>query len=183
MPILNRLWSIDGIGAFDLISRASMLTALKNAQDVTEPFRCPSSFFSEDEDGTNHKILQVRGERTGGTPSCQHCSHRGSTGPSLLRRQECIRHHGFFDDVKIVTNPARVADSFAHLERSLWEHASIRLNMGNFNRGTFCPWVPTHLARREVIEPSSHRVAVRFIIAAKAAGGPCWEHPSDMWNS
>ena len=48
----------------------------------------------------------------------------------------------FHDDVYVITNPARVGDSFAHLERSLWEHAGIRINMGKtqiFNRGNVLP--------------------------------------------
>ena len=56
--------SIDGIGAFDLISRASMLTALKGALgcDRALPFvhqfyGRPSSYIWEDEAGTTHEIL------------------------------------------------------------------------------------------------------------------------------
>ena len=48
----------------------------------------------------------------------------------------------FHDDIYVVTKPARVADSFAHLERSLWEHAGMRINMGKtqiFNRGNVLP--------------------------------------------
>ena len=54
--------SIDGIGAFDFISCASMLTSLKDAPgcDRALPFfrqfyGCPSSFLWEDEDGRNHR--------------------------------------------------------------------------------------------------------------------------------
>ena len=64
--------SIDGIGAFDLISRVSMLTALKDAPGcdralpfVRQFYGSPSSFLWEDEDGTNHEILQGEGGRTG----------------------------------------------------------------------------------------------------------------------
>ena len=36
----------------------------------------------------------------------------------------------FLDDVHVVTTPPRVADSYAHLDRALWEHAGIRINQG-----------------------------------------------------
>ena len=49
----------------------------------------------------------------------------------------------FLDDVYVVTTPPRVADSYAHLDRALWEHAGIRINQGKtqiFNRaGVFPP--------------------------------------------
>ena len=43
----------------------------------------------------------------------------------------------FLDDVHVVTTPPRVADSYAHLDRALWELAGIRINQGKtqiFNR-------------------------------------------------
>ena len=62
----------------------------------------------------------------------------------------------FHDDVYVVTNPARVSDSFALLERSLWEHAGIRTNMGktqmfnNVQQGErSASRVPTHPAAEE----------------------------------
>ena len=109
---------------------ASMLTALKDALgcDRALPFVrhfCgrPSSFLWEDEDDTKHDILQGE-EENRRTPSA------GMHPTTKLM--------AFLDDVYVVTSPARVADSYAHLERSLWAHAGIRMNLGKtqmFNRG------------------------------------------------
>ena len=56
----------------------------------------------------------------------------------------------FHDDVYVVTNQARIADSFAHLERFLWEHAGIRINVGKtqiFNRENVLPPGCQHILR------------------------------------
>ena len=57
--------SVDGIGAFDLISRAAMLTALRDAPGcdralpfVRQFYGRPSKYFWEDDFGTTHEILQ-----------------------------------------------------------------------------------------------------------------------------
>ena len=64
--------SVDGVGAFDLISRASMLSAMRNAPgcDDALPFVLqfygqPSSCIWEDEMGEVHDILQGKGGEQG----------------------------------------------------------------------------------------------------------------------
>ena len=55
----------------------------------------------------------------------------------------------FLDDVHVVTTPPRVADSHAHLDRALWEHAGI-INQGKtqiFNRGGVFPPGCQHILR------------------------------------
>ena len=42
----------------------------------------------------------------------------------------------FLDDVHVVTTPPRVADSNAHLDRALWEHAGIRINQARRRSST-----------------------------------------------
>ena len=56
----------------------------------------------------------------------------------------------FLDDVHVVTTPPRVADSYAHLDRALWEHAGIRINQGKtqiFNRAGVFPPGCQHILR------------------------------------
>ena len=94
----------------------------------------------------------------------------------------------FHDDVYVVTNPARVADSFAHLERSLWEHAGIRINMGKtqiFNRENVLPpgWQHILRAGRQLNSPVIMWRGDSFFAARATGGHAFWEHPSDMWNS
>ena len=64
--------SVDGVGAFDLISRATMMTALRDAPgcDRALPFVLqfygrPSMYFWEDDLGEVHEILQGEGGEQG----------------------------------------------------------------------------------------------------------------------
>ena len=79
--------SIDGIGVFDLISRAAMLTALKDAPGcdralpfVRQFYGRPSSYIWEDDSGTTHEIRQGEGGEQG-----------ASTQLSSPRSQRCTR--------------------------------------------------------------------------------------------
>ena len=131
--------SMDGIGAFDLMSRASMLTALKDAPGcdralpfVRQFYGRPSSFLWEDEDGMDHEILQGEGAEQGDPlmPALFALGQHRALVVAQVGMHPTTKLMAFHDDVYVVTNPARVADSFALLERSLWEHAGIRINMG-----------------------------------------------------
>ena len=51
----------------------------------------------------------------------------------------------FLVDVHVVTTPPRVADSYAHLDRALWEHAGIRTQI--FNRAGVFPPGCQHILR------------------------------------
>ena len=64
--------SVDGVGAFDLISRAAMMTALRDAPDcdpalpfVLQFYGRPSMYFREDDLGEVHEILQGEGGEQG----------------------------------------------------------------------------------------------------------------------
>ena len=88
--------SIDGIGAFDLISRAAMLTALKAAPGcdralpfVRQFYGRPSSYIWED-GGTTHEIRQGEGVNRE-TPSCRRGLHWASTELSSPRSPRCTR--------------------------------------------------------------------------------------------
>ena len=85
--------SIDGIGAFDLISRAAMLTALKAAPGcdralpfVRQFYGRPSSYIWED-GGTTHEIRQGEGvnRETPLMPA------RFALGPAPSSRRRAVR--------------------------------------------------------------------------------------------
>ena len=129
--------SIDGIGAFDLISRAAMLTTLKDAPGcdralpfVRQFYGRPSSHIWEDDSGTTHEIRQGEGGEQGDPLMRVVCIGH----PALVAAQSEVHPStklmAFLDDVHVVTTPPRVADSCAHLDRALWEHAGIRINQG-----------------------------------------------------
>ena len=58
--------SIDGISAYDLISRRGMLEGLRRVDETVVPFvsmfySSPSGYLCEDSDGTTHTIVQGEG--------------------------------------------------------------------------------------------------------------------------
>ena len=159
--------SIDGIGAFDLISRAAMLTVLKDAPgcDRALPFvhqfyGRPSSYIWEDDSGTTHEIRQGEGGEQG-DPFMPALFALGQH-PALVAAQSAMHPStklmAFLDDVHVVTTPPRVAHSYAPLDRALWEHAGIRINQGKtqiFNRAGVFPRGCQHILRagRQVTPP------------------------------
>ena len=59
--------SIDGISAFDLISRSAMMKGIQKVHGAAVPFVSmfyvtASTYLWEDDEGTTHKIVQVKEE-------------------------------------------------------------------------------------------------------------------------
>ena len=154
--------SVDGIGAFDLISRASMLTALRDLPGcdralpfVRQFYGRVSKCFWEDDGGTTHEICRAK-EGNRETRQCLRCSHSDNTEPSLLQSamHPSAKLMAFLDDVYVVTSPPQVAECFTHLERELWAHAGIRINLGKtqiFQQGRrSSSKLPAHYSRQAV---------------------------------
>ena len=131
--------SIDGIGAFDLISRKSMLEALMRVQggpDITPFVRQfyvqPSTYLWESEDGTEHHVEQGEGGEQGDPlmpllfALGQHASLRAIDD----RLAEGDRLMAFLDDVYITTDPERLQHAYECVERVLWRHSRIRVHEG-----------------------------------------------------
>ena len=138
--------SIDDIGAFDLVSRESMLRGLSRVEggDRVLPFvrqfhGSPSTYIWQDEEGIVHDIPQ--GE--GGTRGCadalgQHPAFEAVQSQSLEGETICA----FLDDVYAVCCPDRVVPIFNLSQRELWIHSRIEVHLGKtqvWNRGGFEP--------------------------------------------
>ena len=85
--------SIDGVGAYDLISRSAMLEGLLRMEDgdqilpfVRTFYGSPSTYLWEDEMGVVQHIPQGEGGEQA-DPSCPCSSHWASTRPSSRLRQ------------------------------------------------------------------------------------------------
>ena len=131
--------SVDGIGAFDLISRAAMLTALRDAPgcDKALPFvrqfyGRPSKCFWEDDYGMTHEILQGEGGEQGDPlmPALFALGQHGALVAAQSAMHPSAKLMAFQDDVYVVSNPPQVAACYTHLERELWAHAGIRIKLG-----------------------------------------------------
>ena len=89
--------SVDGIGAFDLISRAAMLTALRDAPGCDRALHLcanftvvPRSISGRMISARPMKFCKAR-EGNRETPSCLPCSHLVNIEPSLQRSPRCTR--------------------------------------------------------------------------------------------
>ena len=131
--------SIDGVGAYDLISRNSMLRGLRRMEDGDQvlPFvRCfygsPSTYLWEDELGTTEDIAQGEGGEQGDPlmpllfALGQHAALEAVQG-RLLDGEKLF---AYLDDVYIICQPDRVADVHAIVEEELFNRAHIQSNLG-----------------------------------------------------
>ena len=140
--------SIDGLGAFDQISRAAMLDGLLNVAHcgavlpfVRMFYGAPSSYLWEDNAGTVHTIRQGEGGEQGDAlmpllfAVGQH-SALDAVQEELQEREVLLAFH---DDIYVVTpDPARVGPIYAVLQEHLYGYARIRINGGKtqvWNRG------------------------------------------------
>ena len=131
--------SVDGIGAFDLVSRNAMLRGLLSIEDggkvlpfVRMFYGQRSIFLWEDEVGDVHDIPQGEGGEQGDPlmpllfSLAQHAA--------LVATQEQLRPgeflFAFLDDIYIVCLPDRVGDIHAVLQEELYRHARISIHLG-----------------------------------------------------
>ena len=131
--------SIDGIGAFDQISRAAMLEGLMNVEGggqaipfVRSFYGSPSSYLWEDSSGITHTIPQGEGGEQGDPlmpllfSLGQHAALQAID--SDLNDNEFL--FAFLDDVYIVTTADRVGEVYKSLNKHLWDFSRIRINGG-----------------------------------------------------
>ena len=141
--------SVDGIGAFDLISRAGCDRALPF---VRQFYGRPSKYFWEDDFGTTHEILQGEGGEEGDPlmPALFALGQHRALVAAQSAMHPSAKLMAFQDDVYVVSSPPQVAACYTHLERELWAHAGIRINLGKtqiFNRAGALPPDCQHIIR------------------------------------
>ena len=131
--------SIDGISAYDQISRAAMLDGLysrcggKAIPFVRMFYSSPSVYIWEDAEGVEHSILQGEGGEQGDPLMPLLYSLGQHTALEVTQeehtREECLL--AYFDDIYVVSPvPDRVSQVYATLQRNLFSHARIRINGG-----------------------------------------------------
>ena len=131
--------SVDGIGAYDNISRRAMLQGVLRmpSGDRILPFlkqfySSPSTYIWEDDMGTQHEVTQGEG---------------GEQGDPLMPMLFCLGQHGalaavegrlkaseklfaFLDDIYLICQPDRVQDVHRILEEELRTRVGIRVHHG-----------------------------------------------------
>ena len=127
--------SIDGIGAFDLVSRESMMRGLLSVEGghaalpfVRQVYGAPSTCLCQDDVDFVHEVHQGEGGEQGDAlmPALF------SLG--LVAVQQQLRHDerlfAFLDDIYVISRPDKVVPIFNVLRRELWTHALIQIHLG-----------------------------------------------------
>ena len=139
--------SIDGVGAYELISRNAMLEGLLRVDggDQILPFvrmfySGPSTYLWEDEMGVTQHITQGEGGEQGDPlmPMLFALSQHKSLVETQARLSDNEHLFAFLDDVYITNQLGRVTEAHTVVEEELWTHAGIRLHHGKtkvWNRG------------------------------------------------
>ena len=130
--------SVDGIGAFDLVSRNAMLQGLMGIEDggkvlpfVRTFYGQPSNFIWEDEMGDVHDIPQGEGGEQGDPlMSLLFCLAQHAALRAVADQMEEGEHlFAFLDDLYIVCHPDRVGEIHSILQRE-FRHAHISIHPG-----------------------------------------------------
>ena len=151
MDEATTILSVDGVGAFDLISRSAMMQGLVDMPDgvnflpfVRMFYGTPSKFLWEDELGVVNHIPQGEGGEQGDPlmpllfSLGQHRALVSVAGE--LRRGEHL--FAFHDDLYVTAQPDRVVDIHHSLATHLWNQARITLHQGKtaiWNQGGIYP--------------------------------------------
>ena len=136
---LTTVTSIDGVSAYDLISRRAMLSGLSGVDggSASLPFvrmfyGSPSEYLWEDESGVTHSIPQGEGGEQGdammpllfclGQHEALQVARRG------LRAGEFL--FAFQDDIHMATTPDRVGPVYTMVQAALRQEAGISIHLG-----------------------------------------------------
>ena len=120
--------SVDGIGAYDHISRNAMMRGLRHVVegDRILPFALafygkPSTYIWEDDVGDVHQI-----------PHADALLHRPTPciGSSRRNLREGERLFTYLDDLYIICQPDRVGEVHGLSQQHLWNHTRISLDSG-----------------------------------------------------
>ena len=158
--------SVDGIGAFGLVSRNAMLHGLGNMTDgvrvlpfVRLSYSAPSTHVWEDELEDPQLIPQVEGGERGDPlmPLLFSLGQHSAQNAVTSRLEESERLFAYLDDLHVMCDPKRVAEAHSILDKELWRHARIQVHQGKtkiWNKGGLAPvgWEDLEL-RTRVVDP------------------------------
>ena len=136
-----QILSVDGMSAYDMMSRKAMLQGLSNVEGgrVALPFvsmfyGAPSQYLWEDDSGTAHTIDQGEGGEQGNAlmPLLYSLGQHGALQKlhsEELREEETLL--AFLDDTHVVVPcPDRTTTVYAALQEAMFSTTGIRINPG-----------------------------------------------------
>ena len=131
--------SIDGISAYDQISRAAMMDGLLNVAGggkalpfVKMFYGSPSSYVWEDSEGVTHTIRQGEGGEQG-DPFMPLLFSLGQHSALEAVQEDLFDGEflfAFLDDIYVATTPHRVEDVYKSLDENLWSFSRIQIHGG-----------------------------------------------------
>ena len=133
------IWSVDGIGAYDHVSRAAMLTALQATPEANAalPFARlfysqPSTYLWTDHAGHTHRIHQAEGGEQGDPlmPALFSLALNWALQAFHSSLQPGEHVAAFLDDIYVTAQPARIRQLYNTLAQCLALHTGIRLHAG-----------------------------------------------------
>ena len=139
--------SIDGIGAFDLVSREAVLRGLLTVDGgesalpfVRQFYGSASTYIWQDDEGTVHDVHQGEGGEQG--DALMSALFALGQHQALVAVHDQLAPHerlfAFIDDIYVVCSPDRVSDIHNMLQREWWIHSRIQVHQGKtqlWNRG------------------------------------------------
>ena len=160
-PTLTIL-SVDGVGAYDHVSRSAMLIALHNANaaNQTLPFArmfysTPSTYTWVDQLGEAHAINQAEGGEQGDPlmPALFSLALHQALHHFHEDLQPGERVAAYLDDIYITAQPARIRALYDTLARHLEEHTGIHLHAGKTQIWNAAGVEPPHVQQLAATTP------------------------------
>ena len=131
--------SIDGISAFDLVSRAAMLRGVSGVSGGQRAilfmrmfYGEPSVYLWEDDHGVVHNIHQAEGGEQGDALMPLHFA-LGQHAALVAVQSKFIPEEklmAFLDDIYVVIRPERIGAVYVSLQNELLAHSGIRIHGG-----------------------------------------------------
>ena len=131
--------SVDGVGAFDSVSRSAMLSGLLDMEEgerllpfVRLFYSQPSSYLFDDEVGETHTIHQGEGGEQSDAlmPLLFSLGQQRALRAIAGKLKDGERLFVFLDDLYVSCQPARVAEIHRVMRIELWTHSKISIHHG-----------------------------------------------------
>ena len=131
--------SIDGVGAYDHISRASMFTALRDLASLASLLPFSMLFYGQasrysfyDGEGRRHEVLQAEGGEQGDPlmPGLYALGQHAALREIAARLSPGDKLYAFLDDVYSTTKPERALDALRASQHCLAHHANVQVHLG-----------------------------------------------------
>ena len=151
--------SIDGVGAYDHISRASMLRALSSHAPLAGLFPFahffygqPSRYIYYDERGQGHEVLQGEGGEQGDPlmPGLYTLGQHAALLHLHFRLRPDERLYACLDDIYVTSTPERTLPALRSAQEELSQHANVQDHLGKTRAWSAAGEEPPRTIGREV---------------------------------